>query len=328
MEAAVILFDGSIVMQSSIILGTGLEEVASPKLNGVLYHSRHFDTDPRLAGIVNNSLAEHNDLPPNIDKLVGNRDNGISDPRVVMDLVELNPALAARVLRLVNTSFAALRGRVGNLKRASKVLGPKNISSLLQGSSAFMKHKHHKLPPSLPLGMLWQHSFAVSEIAEAIADNVSNMDSAALKAAGLLHDTGKLVLASINPEKFATCLKIAAENGDTLINAELEIIGVAHPILSGALGKRWNLPDRLWNMLMYQAHTSIAPDRKAAAAIELAEFIARTYELGSDGEHPKSSVIEHAAKTLGVPVEKAPRLVDNLKMDEIKQNCRRMAEWE
>jgi HD-like signal output (HDOD) protein len=315
-------------MQASMIQGTGLEEIASTKLNGVLYHSRHFDTDPRLAGIVNNSLAENNDLPPNIDNLVNGMGNRLNNPDAIDELVALNPALAAKVLRLVNTSFAALRGKISSLKRATKVLGPKHIGALLQSSSAFMKHKHHKLPPTLPLGKLWQHSFAVSRIAEVIADGVGNLDGATLKAAGLLHDTGKLVLAAINPEKFATCLNIASENGHSLIEAELEILGVTHPLLSGALGKRWNLPDRLWNIMVYQSQMEYAPDPKMAAALALAEFIARTFELGCDGEHTDRTVIDRAVRILDIPVEKAPRLVDNIEMDRIKQTCRIMADWE
>ena len=312
-------------MQPMLANGTGFEEIATKELDGVLFNSRVFEIDPRMSGLVNEALAAHNDLPMNLNGVLDTLRGDMSDAEAIAKLVELNPALAAKVLKLVNTSFPGLRGKVSNLKRGVNLVGFNVINSLLNTSSAFMKHNNHKLPPTLPVSGLWQHSAAVGHIAGAIGIGAGNLDASTLISCGLLHDTGKLVLAMVHPEKFASCVMKARETGGNLVEIELETMGLTHPILSGALGRMWNLPDRLWTTLLYQEHPNLSPNPRMAAALGLAQFMAREHELGFDAQVPDERVINKSAMALGVPVEKATRLVDHLKMDEIIKDCHLLA---
>jgi len=312
-------------MQSMLVNGTGFEEIATGELDGVLFNSRVFEIDPRMSGLVHEALAAHNDLPMNLNGVLDVLRSSMSDAEAITKLVELNPALAAKVLKLVNTSFPGLRGKISNLKRGVNLLGFNLINSFLNSSSAFMKHNNHKLPPTLPVGRLWQHSVAVGHIAGAIGIGAGNLDVSTMISCGLLHDTGKLVLAMVHPEKFASCVMKAKETGGDLIDIELETMGLTHPILSAALGRMWNLPERLWTTLLYQEHPNLSPNPRMTAALSLAQFIAREYELGFDAQAPDDKVISKSAKVLGVPVEKASRLVDHLKMDEIIRDCHLLA---
>lgn len=311
-------------MQSIVNIGE-LEEIATDEVDGVLFNSGFFETDPRLSGLVSEALAAHNDLPPNLGNLLDALRSGLSDAASIAKLVELNPAIAAKVLKLVNSSFASLRGKVGNLKRAVSLLGFNVINSLLISTSVFIRNNEHKLPPTLPVVELWQHSVAVGQIAGAIANRLGNLDSATLVSCGLLHDAGKLVLAQIHPEKFASCILAARENGTNLIDKELETMGLTHPLLSGALGKMWYLPERLWSTLVFQDNVELSPSPKMTAVLGLAQYLARERGLGFDGQAPDDSVIYKAAEVLEIPVESAPRLVDNIKMDEIVRDCHLLA---
>lgn len=304
-------------MQAIMVNGTGFEDLATDDLDGVLFNSRVFGIDPRLSGLVNEAMAAHNDLPMNLNGVLDALRRDMSDAQAIVKLVELNPALAAKVLKLVNTSFPGLRGKISNLKRGVNLLGFNLINSFLNSSSAFMKHDNHKLPPTLPLGKLWQHSVAVGHIAGAIGEGAGNLDVSTLLSCGLLHDVGKLVLAMVHPEKFASCVMKAKDTGEDLVEIELETMGLTHPILSGALCRMWSLPERLWTTLLYQEHPNLSPNPRMTAALSLAQFIAREHELGFDAQVPDEKVISKSAEILGVPVEKASRLVDHLKMDEI-----------
>ena len=315
-------------MQTLAVVGSGLEEVATSRLDGCLFRQSAFERDPRLAGLVSSSLAEFNDLPPNLTRLMEVLQDQLSDAKTIAKVVELNPALAAKVLKLVNSSFAGLRGKVSNLKRAVTILGMNHIRSLILGTSVFMRHRHHKLPPTLPLDKLWKHSVAVSQIAGAIGDALGNLDSATLVSAGLLHDAGLLVLASIHPPKFASCIDQAENNGGSLIESELYTIGVAHPMLSGTLGTMWNLPRRLVDLMMYQSHPDKAADPKLITVLRLAEYIARTNEIGKDGQKPDDAILDNTADVLDVPPEKVTRMVEYDKMAEIEKNIHIISTWE
>ena len=315
-------------MQSIAVIGSGLEEVASSRLDGCLFRSAAFQKDPRLAGLVNTSLAEFNDLPPNLTRLLEVLKDDLADARTVAKVVELNPALAAKVLKLVNSSFSGLRGTVSNLKRAVVLLGINHIRSLLLGTSVFMRPRTHQLPPNLPLGDLWRHSVAVSQIAGAIGDTLGNIDSATLISGGLLHDTGMLVLASIHPDKFAECVTTAISEGQDLVELELYSIGITHPLLSATLGKMWNLPQRLTDLMMYQSHPDRATDKRMITVLRLAEFTARGYNMGADGCRSNQSILNEAVAVLGVPPERASRLIDNTQMDEVIKNIHILSTWE
>lgn len=315
-------------MQSIAVIGSGLEEVASSRLDGCLFRSAAFEKNPRLSGLVNAALAEFNDLPPNLSKLLEVLKDELADAQMVAKVVELNPALAAKVLKLVNSSFAGLRGTVSNLKRAVMLLGINHIRSLLLGTSVFMRHRAHKLPSNLPLGDLWQHSVAVSQIAGAIGEALGNIDSATLVSAGLLHDAGMLVLASIHPAKFAECTTAAIDEGQDLVEMELFSIGVTHPLLSATLGRIWNLPQRLIDLMMYQSHPDRAADKRMITVLRLAEFTARSYNMGADCRKPNGSILNETVAVLGVPPEKASRLIDNTQMDEVVRNVHLLSTWE
>ena len=315
-------------MQSIAVIGSGLEEMASARLDGCLFRSSAFQKDPRVAGLVNAALAEFNDLPPNLSKLLDTLKDELADAQMVAKVVELNPAIAAKVLKLVNSSFAGLRGTVSNLKRAVMLLGVNHIRSLLLGTSVFMRHRTHKLPPNLPLGDLWQHSVAVSQIAGAIGETLGNVDSATLVSAGLLHDAGMLVLASVNQQKFAECVTAAISDGQDFIESELLSIGVTHPMLSATLGRIWNLPQRLIDLMMYQSHPDRAADKRMITVLRLAEFTARSYSMGADCRKPDEKILDEAVKVLGVPPERASRLIDNTQMDEVVRNVHLLSTWE
>ncbi len=315
-------------MQNVAVIGSGLEDVATSRYEGSLFRSNAFEKDPRLSGLVNSSLAEFNDLPPNLARLMEVLGDAMSDAKAVAKVVELNPALAAKVLKHVNSSFAGLRGKISNLKRAVTILGFNHIRSLLLGTSVFMRHRHHKLPPTLPLSELWRHSVAVSQIAGAMGDAIGNVDSATLVSGGLLHDAGKLVLASVHPPKFADCITAVKENGGNLVEYEIKTIGITDPLLSGALSRMWNLPQRLMDLIMLQSHPHLASDTRLVTILQLAQYLAAEHEMGDDGDKHPNSIVDQAVKVLGIPPEKVTRLVDHNRMDEIVQNLHIMSEWE
>ena len=57
------------------------------------------------------------------------------DPRLLIDLLEKDPALACKVLRVVNSSFFGLRREVADLNQALTVLGNKPLRLLVLGFS-------------------------------------------------------------------------------------------------------------------------------------------------------------------------------------------------
>jgi HD-like signal output (HDOD) protein len=102
--------------------------------------------------------------------------------------------------------------------------------------------------------------------------------------AGLLHDLGRLVLATYSPERYEDVLRHRAQNDCYLLDAERTMLGVDHMMAGSALAAHWKFP-----LLMQKAiATHHAPDSREpgslAAIVHLSDCIVHALDL-SDDEH-------------------------------------------
>ena len=67
--------------------------------------------------------------------------------------------------------------------------------------------------------------------------------------AGLLHDTGKLIMASNNPEGYEQALQHSVEIG--IVAAEEEVFGFNHADIGGYLFALWGLPVSIVNAVEF-----------------------------------------------------------------------------
>lgn len=310
----------------SLNRGLDLVEIFEPIYKDILY--RQVALDGPEARLVKEAMLEFQELPANIDKLLKTLADKKSDARQVSEIAQLNPAVAAKILRVVNSSYTGLRGKVTSLKRAVALLGYDNIRAMILGLSYFSRAHVKLLPESLPLGGLWKHSAAVSRIGSTVADKVGGIDGATLLSAGLLHDAGKLVMAAAFRERYAKALAATADRRGQLHEVELHFFGLTHPILGAALCKYWNLPERLWGLIAAQEHPSLAPDGRTAAALKLAEFFARSYNIGVDGQWPHGFVGEEVCWHLGLTSDDASRLIEPEEIKRVIKIVNVVAKWE
>jgi putative nucleotidyltransferase with HDIG domain len=160
------------------------------------------------------------------------------------DIVSQDVGLTAKLLQLVNSSFFGLPNRVSDASQAVLFLGIETVTALILSYNTFSNYEG-KMPANLSLGKLWRHSFNTGFLAKEIAryergDNRLMNDSCT---AGLLHDIGKMILASAMPDKFGLAVKLAGEHGQTEADAERALLGASHAEVGAYLLGLWGLPD-------------------------------------------------------------------------------------
>ena len=99
----------------------------------------------------------------------------------------------------------------------------------------------------------WRHSLAVASAAKGILRNcgASRTDQDSAYTAGLLHDIGKLLLASNVPARYDTALaKAIADNPESVLAAEAEEFQVSHPEVGGIILESWKLPSSIVNAVL------------------------------------------------------------------------------
>ena len=162
----------------------------------------------------------------------------------VAECLELDPALSASILRLVNSSYYGLVDDVTNLRHALTYLGRRSlrlavlsfglVKTLVSGAPARFHQSYWKRSLTM--------AAAARECAKMLEDKSVDPDTAF--ATGLIADLGMLTMAQLETEKYIT---IAEEPDHTidLVQRERAEFGFDHMEVSRRLMQRWKLPEDL-----------------------------------------------------------------------------------
>ncbi|MBL4699699.1 MAG: HDOD domain-containing protein [Phycisphaeraceae bacterium] len=172
-----------------------------------------------------------------------------SSVQIISHCIKKDPALTAKILQLVNSSFFGLRQEVINVSDAVKLLGHVLIRSIALSTNLFREFENQH--PGLI--NLYDHSYQVANVARHIAmkQKLSREMTDAAFTAGLLHDTGKMILSSRLPEVYTDVLKEVHETGQPSWEIEKTKLGFNHADIGGYLLKLWGLPDHIVSTVLF-----------------------------------------------------------------------------
>jgi putative nucleotidyltransferase with HDIG domain len=162
---------------------------------------------------------------------------------VIGDIIGKDLGMTAKILKLVNSSFFGLARQISSPAEAVSQVGAEMIKSLVLSVHAFSQFETKKAG-GFSIDALWQHSQKTARLAQAIA-RMEDCEQKLVDEAfvgGLLHDIGKLVLASSFPDDYARILKIGREGTLPLVTAEENTFGANHAEVGGYLLGLWGLP--------------------------------------------------------------------------------------
>lgn len=192
-------------------------------------------TDPRAA--VLDHIKELPPLPVVVHQLVAVMQDDECSADEINRILSSDQALASKVLRLVNSSFYGLPGRVSTIPRAVVILGHAALRNLATALGV-VGSVGGRLPPA-QRQVFWRHALATAAGAEVIGRRVGIHDAEEAFIAGLLHDIGHLILMLAVPGGHAQ-LEAAGCLGD--VEYERATIGLDHCRAGRQLLQHWKLP--------------------------------------------------------------------------------------
>ncbi|MCW9014090.1 MAG: HDOD domain-containing protein [Gammaproteobacteria bacterium] len=171
------------------------------------------------------------------------------------DVIGHDPALTARILRIVNSAYYSLVAKVELVSRAVSVIGEDDLKNLVLATSAVDTFK--RMPNQLvDIDLFWRHSIHTGIVSRLLSRHCNILHGERLFVAGMLHDIGKLILYFKEPELSQEVLLKAAESDGVLYRAEKEIIGFTHADVGAALIEAWQLADTLKDVIGHH-HTPL-----------------------------------------------------------------------
>jgi HD-like signal output (HDOD) protein len=197
-----------------------------------------------------------------------------SIPRIAQ-LVSEDMAMTAKILQLVNSAFFGLRCRISSPMQAVQMLGLDTLRALLLSTHVFDKFRAGTLNEA-EITYLWKHCFAVAKFAKQIA-SFEKADRQMVDdcfTAGLLHDSGKLILASEMGERYKSVLEIVKRGEKNLLTAEIDILGCSHAEVAAYLLGLWGLPEAVIDGVAWHQDPSgsVQPGFSTAIATHVATF--------------------------------------------------------
>jgi HD-like signal output (HDOD) protein/ActR/RegA family two-component response regulator len=164
----------------------------------------------------------------------------------VDELIEADMAMTAKVLKLVNSAFFCLPCEVSRASHAVKLLGLDTLRALVLSAHVFEQFASRLLTAE-DMQHISENSLAVSHSARQIAlcEHADQRVQDESFTAGLLHDVGKLILASALEEKYGKVLEYRKNADVGLYAAEREVLGCSHAQVAAYLLGLWGLPSTI-----------------------------------------------------------------------------------
>lgn len=216
-----------------------------------------------------------------LDALRALRDESLGS-EACAELLGHDPALAARALRLANSAFYGVPGRVTTLRDAVHLLGRRTLSSLL--TVALLAPQASPLVGTpLSAAAFWRHAlgaaFAAREIAQAL-----DMDAELAFVAGLLHDIGRLTLAAHFPEALRSAMREAQGSDLGLTDVELDKLGTSHVQVGAMVALHWRFPPEVALAIASHHAPAASADSRASLSdvVHLADAVAHALDLNAD----------------------------------------------
>ena len=226
--------------------------------------------------------------------------------------------LSARLLKIVNSAFYGLPGRVDTISRAVTVVGTEELRNLALMTSACQVFKG--IPGELVnMNEFWRTGITTGVIARTLARQCGVLHGERLFVQGVLHDIGRLVIFQQLPELSRDILLVANGDDEVQTAAEKDILGFSHAEVGFALLKRWQLPESVLTAVRYHHEPAKAVDyRVETALIHIASTFANGINQGEYLGGALTQVDRRAWKTTGLTAKELEEALEEVQ-DEVRE---------
>jgi len=237
-------------------------------------------------------------------------------PSVVLELVESlgheelsatqyaakisrDQALAAKTLRLANSSFYGRGGQVRSVAEAIGVLGLRTVRSVVTAAGLAGSFRRHT---GFDHDAFWRHSIGSALCAQALANELGRDDGDLAFTVGLLHDIGRLALASAFAPAYAEVEQWRRDKDCPDGDAERAVLGLDHAEVGGLIARQWNFAPSIVDAIRQHHAPPDAAGVTLTGIAHVADAVAHALGLAGDADE--------AVPALVLPVWAACRLDD------------------
>jgi HD-like signal output (HDOD) protein len=247
--------------------------LAQPELRQLVGSSNELPSAPRTFIELSNALS-----------------NPATGARALSEIVERDIGISARVLQLVSSAFYGLPRAVTSVGGAVAYLGVEVIKAIVLSVEVSRMFPLTQSIPDFSIDAVQQSGMRASQLAKRILGHEPGGD--VLTVAGLLQDTGQLVLASRAASRFGVALSTSSSRKQPLHEVETDLFGASHAEIGAYLLGLWGLPQRVVSAVAHHLEPQRAGCRvfDAAAALYVANLLVADPDVPALEEIPPHTI--------------------------------------
>ena len=235
-------------------------------------------------------------IPAVLTKILSMVNSEDTSARDLVAVIEQDQSLTAKLLRLANSAFFGQARKVATVPRAILVLGFSTVRNLSLGIKVW-----DSLAQGVPrtrIDTLWTHAVAVALTTKSLAVRLREADPDEAFTAGLLHDAGRILLASRFKEPYWAAFSGATE---PIEQVEATLLGIDHAEVGGWLFEAWNLPPQLVEAVRQHHAAEVRPG--LTAVLRLANRLVNATDLSTGTLAPEAETLLADVAARGITAE-------------------------
>jgi HD-like signal output (HDOD) protein len=218
--------------------------------------------DDLVAGVI--ELSSPPEIYTRITRLLDDPSSTSSD---IATVLEKDPGLTARLLKIVNSAYYGSPSEIETVSRAITLVGNRELRSLVFATAVL--EMFNGIPNDLvSMNSFWDDSLRCAVISQVLASHHHQKNEVEpIFVAGLLHEIGHLIIYHKLPELSREALLRYMHGGLDLYRAEREVFGFDYAAVGAALLRLWKLPPMLEQVVEFHIEPEKVPDFPLETAI-------------------------------------------------------------
>lgn len=253
-------------------------------------------------------LKPMSDAAGKVMALLDDPDCGMSD---LSDIIRHEPALTANVLKLANSAYFGLPGKINDTKQAIVYLGMTQVVDLVLLISCSESFNGSHNGYGLSTGELWKSAVSAAILANDLSEIKGLKQNSLFFTGALLRDIGKVVLNQHVQSAIEQILNRVKTQCITFKEAERQVLGFDHTQVGAMVAKNWHFPPPLQCIIRYY-HTPLEANGcfLEASIVHLADALSRQMEIGLGVDDPYYSEDQRVARSLGLNESEIQGVID------------------
>ncbi len=223
--------------------------------------------------------------------------------------VSSDPALAGKILKIVNSAFYGFYRQISSMDQAVVILGYREIRSIAITLSISDMFGTRHARSGLDRMKLWEHSIATAILADCIREQCCRGADGAF-VCGLLHDVGLFVFDQYFSDEWAPVyIQCIRQGNRPLVELEQKTLGLNHATVGHLLAERWNLPGEVSRAIARHHEPPVPPTSSPLEAIVyVANAMVKQWEIGFSGDSVDRPDTDGAREMLAMGEEQMPAI--------------------